>query len=71
MSEPFTMERALDYQRQHLAEWASVLKPAFFARLHRWAMSKNKTCTDPNRVVRGEALACRVHNYAVGNYLDD
>ena len=58
------MEEALNYQRQHLAEWEKVLKPEVFAKLRALVVATNSTVTNPYDVCRGTAIECFIHNAA-------
>lgn len=61
-----TFTQAIDFQREHLDQWKTVLKPEVFMKLRAWAISGNRTCANPFDIKRGVDLDNWVHNYALG-----
>jgi hypothetical protein len=63
----FTLAEAHEIQRQHLCEWAKVLKTSVYLALLQHAIESNKSVTDPWEVFRGQSISTWVRNYSLNN----
>lgn len=60
--QPFTMERALAIQEEHLQKWEKILKPEVATKLRILVLAQNAGVTNPYDVCRGTDIDQYVHN---------
>jgi hypothetical protein len=66
-SSQFSLAEAHKIQREHLTEWAKVLKTSVYLALLNHAIESNKSVTNPYDVFRGSRISAWVQNYALAN----
>lgn len=59
----FTLEQAIAYQDEHLAEWKTLLNDKVYAELHAAVKKSNEGVTDPYEITRGGDLDLWLGNY--------
>lgn len=60
----FTVEQGIAVQREHLAEWKTILKSKVYKALEQYATENNDEARDGYDIRRGNTLDNFVSNYA-------
>lgn len=58
-----SVERGIEIQSQHLAEWKQLLLPEVYEWLEKKAVKDNHLAKDGFAIRRGSDLSCDVRNY--------
>ena len=61
-----SVEKGIEIQQRHLAEWKIVLKEDVYMKLALWAMEGNCKAETGYDVTRGSDLSVWVRNYSIG-----
>jgi hypothetical protein len=61
-----SVEKGIEIQQRHLAEWKIVLKEEVYRELVLWTMEKNLEAKTGYDIRRGSDLSTWVRNYSIG-----
>jgi hypothetical protein len=61
-----SVEKGIEIQQRHLAEWKIVLKENVYNELVLWTMEKNLEAKTGYDIRRGSDLSTWVRNYSIG-----
>ena len=64
-TQDFTVEMAIEIQKEHLAKWKRLLKSRVYLDLEKWATENNHLAVTGYEIKRGTDLDNFIHNYGV------
>jgi hypothetical protein len=65
MNQELSVEKGIEIQQRHLAEWKVVLKEDVYRELALWTMENNLEAKTGYDIRRGSTLSTWVQNYSI------